>query len=319
MVTGLKCSPEASVASRSFVTLSTVKYQDLQIHVFRDGKELEALSSLYNHEVVVKASLDTFVTFYTVIDGRLEWLEYLNQDLYASGMLHAKVARTFDVKFKTLVVVTNRNCILTLVINLLGKHNIEPLDLTVQHKNGHGLVLAPNRQEVKLMCKISRANQIPRQFSLECKKGLLPGTFNASSKIHYYLNLDSLLTISHDVEKPYNCPPYSVKLLQSSCYKAQLYYEIRVSPSRGDLAEITVTAIETLFGGAYSIIHDEQGNNLVQLKTGTRLQGTFIFPVGTTDAGLHIYTPGGFSSDLGENPNTSLAHFLDFSVSYVSV
>lgn len=319
MVTSLQNFPEDILEPLSFFTLRTEKYRDFQIHVFGDGKEINTLSCLYNHTVMVKASVNTFVTFYTVINGRLEWLESLNTDLYASAMLQEGIAKTFHLKFKTLVVATNRNCILKIDINVLGKHSMGELDLQVKNKDGHALVLYPNSKEVKLMCKISKENHIPRQVSLLSKKNVSPFSFNVSSVLHYYVNLGSLLTISNDVDTFYRCLPYSVNLLQNSGYKARLHYDIVLTPSAGSTADITITAVESLSSNSYTFIQDEEGKALVHAKTGIRVEGTFIFPLGTKDVGLHIYTPNGFSVDVGENPNTALAHFLDFSVSYVSI
>lgn len=290
---------------------------DMYIHVFSTLRaEIATTSCLYNHKVSITSDRKATVTLYTVYNNRLEWLESVN-DVYASAVLTKDVSYTFILKFKVLVVTTSKRCQLQVCIDPLSQYT-PPANYSTFYENGHTVVEPPvcTEREKYIMCKISKEYSIPRQLPRLPRHSLSPLPVNIEH-IAYYLSLASMLTISNKVDIEYRYPPYSVKLIQSSNYQATLQYDIVLCPSAGQLAEITITAIESISASSYTLIKDKDGKELTHCKQGLRIQGTFLLPIGTPDVGLHIFTPYGFSADAGEDSDATLAQFKEFSINYV--
>ena len=127
-----------------------------------------------------------------------------------------------------------------------------------------------------------------------------------SPGMRYFLNLSAILTLSVDVPK-IAFPPYSLEVVGRN---ARLMYDILLSPSAGEQAEIHISAIKTLSESSYSVLTCQDGSELTRQSKGTRVSGVFELPEGCTNVGLHIWTPFGFSADIGQDPATCLAKFL---------
>lgn len=188
---------------------------------------------------------------------------------------------------KRLVVFTRYRCQLISVIQGKRKTSLVPALSPITKARGHALIAGHNSYQVCLVSVPSFSSSL------------------SISGMRYYLNLCSLLTLSVDVPG-IAYPPYSLRV-QSR--RARFVYDILLSPSAGEEAEIHISAIETLSEAAYSIL-SVNGKELTNISKGTRASGCFILPEGCSDVGLHIWTPLGFSADIGENPATCLAKFI---------
>ena len=308
-------------------TYELIKKNDIYIHIMKDKKsnclisqaksEKHSVSSaaelnvncIFNYKITVMANSDTTITLYTVINDQLEWLETV-EDVYATAQLNKNRAHGFICKFKSIVFVTSERCRLNIKIDpqkiiLLNKENY-----IFNNKRGHSIISV---DEIDNISSISRKNGISRRLNKDID------AFEVSiERMKYYLNLSAILTISNSIDNEYKYLPYSIKLNQSSKHRAILKYDIKLSPSAGDFAEITITAIESLSLDTYSIIKDND-KGLIHSKVGCNVKGEFALPIGTLDVGLHIYTPYGFSADIGQDPNTCLAIFNNLSISYIHI
>ena len=253
------------------------------------------------------------VMLYTDICGSLEWMADVN-DVYAKTEIASGASRCFAVRFKLLVVVSLTDAVLdVLIIPVIDRHY--PFDeLENKRSNGH-VRIALDAKESNNISSRSKKYALSTAVSHSLHPSLFspPGTTEITD-MSYYLNFNSLLTLYLPLHK---YPSYSVPLVMSKDYRAVLKYDIELSASAGEAADITLTAIESLSYDSYSIIKDETGKEITHVKSGIRVTGEFILPLLCSDVGIHIYTPYGFSADIGEDPRTSLAKFHMFEVRYV--
>jgi hypothetical protein len=159
-------------------------------------------------------------------------------------------------------------------------------------------------------------------YSTQLESQLKPLLFDAAAPpslmirgLKYHTQLNRLVTLSVQVDSHYAYPPFSVRTAPSS-RQVRLNYRIRVSPSAGDNAEITVSGIETTSTQGYAILQTTNGTAIANQHRGQRLEGSLLLPAGVLDVGLELFTPYGFSADIGSDPETSLAHFDVFRITY---
>lgn len=101
--------------------------------------------------------------------------------------------------------------------------------------------------------------------------------------------------------------PYSVKIPWSA--KTLVRYIIKTSPTEGDMATVKISCIETTSPNTYSFIRDKSNNKLSSNHNGCILDGSFLLPSGCLDVGFQLYTPLGFSCNIGEDDKTCMAKF----------
>jgi len=251
-------------------------------------------------KVTIRSDTETRVDVYDIVRGRgvLVW----SVDLVPS----VRASRIFG--FKNQILVSSTRCKLWIRTvptgDDSGRHHHHPNTLPVVKQRGHFRVMPIGDQTS------SPGRPIKDFFS----GGYVPVDVEIEG-MRYYLDVSSILTLSTSVlELGY--PPYSLSLERSTTHRAYLVYEIGLSPSEGESAEISLTAIESLSSGTYAIIKGDDGKELTQITKGSLARGEFPLPMFCSDAGIHIWTPYGFSVDIGQDPATSLAIFHSLRIEY---
>ncbi len=215
------------------------------------------------------------------------------------------------VDLKTWACYTNEDCLLTILVLPREKTTDDIPPVVVVSRKGH--------QRLCLKSPSRRAKELARQSHERAivvysnpSKTVIPTLMVNGLK--YYYSLNSLITLSIDLDNHLSYLPYSIKICNSS--PATLHYRIITSPSSGEGAHVTVTAIETISAIRYGIVADSSNKALVNHHQGSKLEGSFALPLGLSDVGLHLYCLYGFSVDVGQNPATDLARFEVFQVTY---
>lgn len=215
---------------------------------------------------------------------------------------------------KTWSCYTDEDCLLSILVRPLKKiSEDDEASVRVVPKEGHRrLLLKSLSPQAKKLAHQSHEQAIVLSPS-SASKIVIPTLMINGLK--YYYSLNSLITLSVDLDQHLSYLPYSIKISNSS--PAVLHYRIISSPSSGEDAHVTVTAIETISANRYGIIADSSNRPLVNHHQGSKLEGSFVLPSGLSDVGLHLYTLYGFSVDVGQNPATDLARFEVFQVTYL--
>lgn len=280
------------------------------IHYFTNYNcEIPCNNVLYSYKVSMCSSKCTKVLMYSLTSPTTMHLAYNVYNERVTTVLH-KHAQDSIINFKRLVIVTSEDCVVQLTLTQVPHVNSYALlEYTLKNSmDGHLIVTLPRSKCVRY--HIPRPC-VPIRMSLGAKKTTYKG-------IKYCITMNSLLTITEDLESSLKYPPYSVKLPQVHGSPLVLHYRIRVKASGGDSASVVVTCIESLSRSMYSILKDSKGNNISAQHTGCFLEGSLVLNGSPVDVGLHIHTPYGFVGDLGDNPDTDLVSILEFSVTYDS-
>lgn len=273
-------------------------------HCFGHGYEIPCDNLLYSYRVSIESDIPAKIVLYTLTSSDSHHItgDVFNQK---AAVVIEDNEVSFDINFKRLVLVTNKECKLQVKIQPLPYvDSYAYLDYTlVNNRAGHLVVKLPE--------SLYTSRPIPRSL---CSKAIPPSVNLTGFK--YCLTMNSVLTVTEGIRKDLRYPPYSVKLPQVNGVTTTVKYKISVKTSEGERADVTVTCIESLSRNRYSILKDEQGNNILTKHLGCDLEGSFVLTRCPVDVGLHIYTPYGFSGDIGDNPNTDLVEFIDFTLSY---
>lgn len=272
----------------------------VKLHRMRNSMYLHVLSEDISGSVSLLSKVCV-----RVISGENGRVELYN---ISAGCAHI-ITDVCYCSFKKLAIVTANVCLLEVEVKYSKQcyFHSHPVRISA----GRTLSLAPNPSPVSERLPLSPFFPLSSSSSSES-----PLTVKAVG-MKYYLDVSALLTLSVDMTE-LSYPPYSLRLDRSQTHRARLSYEIDLSPSEGEDAVITITAIETLGGGSYSPLVDEEGKELINTDKGTRIAGSFLLLPLCSDVGLHIFTPYGFSADIGQDPATSLAHFRMLEVEYIN-
>lgn len=309
----------ASYHSTSLRTSYVFRSEDNRyIHALAECASREAscfirtASCLCDYSISVKSDVDTRLIAYTRVGNGVEWLAD-SEDRYVKLRMRKGERCTFTAHLKSLAIVTLEECRLTVKMSSV-LNPPSPYD---------GIKRKTRKGHIKLKGADPSIRERSQLYGLPPKICRLlyqsPPTPPLGADIRgmmYSLNLSSLITLSCSVDVQYMCPPYSVALAKVGGYRAHLSYDIELSPSAGDAAQITLTAIESSSKGSYSIIQDDKGEDITHERQGRRVKGEFLLPALCPDVGIHIHTPYGFSADVGQDPATALAKFHSLSVRY---
>lgn len=272
------------------------------VHYFQDNNcEISCSEVLYSHRVKISTSCPTKLVTYTLTSPTtLHVASDVHNKLIAKKF---KSSWEFTANYKQLVLVTNKECKLHVtIVPVAYVDNYNSLEYTLTNrKDGH--------LTVKLPTSSCATKSIPRMLS----PGNAPDVTTYCG-LKYCLSMNSILTVTEDVPKELRYPPYSVKLPQVAGVVSTLKYRIVVKASEGDNAHVTVTCIESLSRNRYAILKDIKGDNIHNTHVGQVLEGSLKLTLCPIDVGLHIYTPYGFSGDLGDNPDKDLATIEEFTL-----
>ncbi len=290
---------------------------DKKFHILsNDSIEYVMESCLTAYKVKVRSNIKTKVRLYTIVKNKLYWLYDIYGD-QAYAKLTPCTVKTFVISEKVLAIATDKPCFIEYKVRKL---DISILDSKLNKfilESGHLVIFkCVHRKDKLIKQKHFDHHSLTRYLadrSLEDAKDF------KLTNIEYCINLASALSVTDNVENIHRYSPFSARLTQSKNYIAVLTYNIYTKPSAGDDAEITVTCIESISKNSYALLQGADGKPISAQITGTRLQGKFDLPIGCIDVGLHIYTPYGFSGDIGDDPNTDLIIFNLFKISYKAI
>lgn len=273
------------------------------VHYFRSSScEIPCDDVMYSHKVKVYSSSSTKLVAYTLTSPTTM---HTASDVYNKCIaMKVKSPIEFVVNYKRLVLVTSSECVLEVtIVPVTYVDNYIQLEYTLRNtRDGHLTVSLP-----ETWC-------VPRSIPRMLRSGsITPVTMYYGLK--YCLSMNAMLTVTEDVPKDMRYPPYSVKLPQMSGIVSTLRYKISIKASEGNTAQVTVSCIESLSRNRYALLKDKQGGNIHNVHQGQLLEGTFTLTECPVDVGLHIYTPYGFSGDIGDNPDKDLASIEEFTVS----
>ncbi|CAH6421359.1 Hypothetical protein POVR2_LOCUS362 [uncultured virus] len=292
---GLDMRARVPRASKRGETIEILKSGDMFVHLF--NIDLLALSVMHTYEISVLSNIDTRVVFYEKIDGTL-------YPLTSSKVGPCRVTKkTLNVKW--LALATERPCILQVKLTAqCFDHELSPSFELEETENGLTIVPTASQESVDEIVSNLQSNSLSLPIASLLPTGSKSLQF---SGIRYYIELDTAITLTDQVEEAYRYLPFSVK--SSSGGSVELVYSIRMKLAAGNSAVVKVSCIESISHNSYSIIKSVTGENLTNEHVGTVATGSFFLPPGTVDVGLAISTPYGFRGNLNDDPDTDLVKF----------
>jgi len=293
---------------------NTTRHKNKFVHSLDNFNcEIVVPSLTCDYQIKWKCDRETCIRFYNLVDGCFQYLVDSNDSYCRYIGNHG----SFTCKAKILIVATSDIVKLKLCLKACPFKTIF-LDNHLQVVNHKGHQTFIPKPEYELLSaklkKYSLRHSLHREL-VHCT--IVPETIEYNKFLVYYLNLASLVTITADVDADCRCTPFSVKLITANNLVALLEYEIELHTCAGEDAEITVTAIETLAADSYTELKDAQGQIVHSNHKGNLVKGSFRLPIGTTDIGLHIYTPYGYGDDTRQDKYKNIALFKSFKVGYI--
>lgn len=266
---------------RCYKTQSRIKTKFGYLHAF-GNPEIVFPMPLSNYQMFVESNQDTILKVYSYLSNQ----RYV---LLVGLQVEKGLNSCVEFSSKSLVFLTNKKAILSMSFSSVESSNNPPSKTFL--KNGH---------------KTSIVSCVEYDFfeRLATERTKFTTIIN---NLQYYQSFGALITITNKVRDESKYPPYSVRTNNAN----RLRYRIKTFPSAGDEAAITISAIETLSPNTYSVI-TLNNVKLISHQIGSLVEGIFDLPDDCRDVGLHIYTPYGFSCDIGKDPSTDLAFFEEF-------
>jgi hypothetical protein len=325
----IEVKPPKRIKSISARTLETKHIGNKYVHQF--SQYLIASSCLYSYQVIIISDTKTQVRIYDKFEGNLYRLtqkalhlkknpEILTNSNNISEYTKVRCSKLWttivnNLNFKEIAIITKVDCRLNVIIRPIPYKENVPFKYSLVEQDGN-YIISP----------IFTSNISQELFDYQVLKYRM-GALNFISpspiikneqidikNIQYYLNFSTVVSLTYNVDEQYKYPPYSVKVGNGTTGSAELSYSITMKPSAGSSADVKISCIESLSYNSYSILKDISGKELSANHTGNVATGSFILPKGIIDVGIHIYTPYGFSGDIGDNPATDLVHFDKFSL-----
>jgi hypothetical protein len=249
------------------------------------------LSSMHSHYITIISDKDTKIKLYTLKSGKPHFLRDVCGNKISRKCI-VGLPKSFLVNCKLFIVSTSNRCSLKIVITeveyIANKFNdYHPTELSVRYRSG----FLPGKN-------------LSLEESIDVKN------------INYFIDMNKLITSTIKVIDKYKHPPYSVVVPTLPGKRSKLIYEISCSPSSGDDSNVLVSCIETISKESYSVLLDDSKKKIERYHKGTSAIGEFILPFGCTDVGLILYSPYGFSCEIGENIDNCLATFKTFKIEF---
>jgi hypothetical protein len=329
VLNGIEVEPTKRPKSICMRTTHTKHMGNKYFHSF--PQYLIASSCLYSYEVIIISNIKTQIRIYDKFEENLYRLTEKALQFKKNGKMSIKSPHITDYKkgicsevwsaivnnlnFKEIVMVTKDDCILNVIIRPVSyKENI-PFEYSLIEQEGHYIISPIITNDIgqlffdALLLKYQRqslnyilSNPVVKDEQVDIKN------------IQYFLNFTTVVSSTYNVNEDYRYPPFSVKVGNGTTGSAELSYNIRMKTSAGSSADVKISCIESLSRDSYSILKDATGKELTASHTGELAVGSFMLPKGIIDIGIHIYTPYGFSGDIGDNPATDLVQFDKFSL-----
>lgn len=303
-----------------YKTAHRIKYRGKYIHCLRRLQDFICNTEIFmnvetsGYQITWKTTKSTHIRFYTLVSGSLEYLV----DISDNFARFVGTSGTFSSNTKIIGVATTDpvNVIMSWSPRSYKSYIDSPYYTLNSRLQGHQEYSVYNdyKQLSNDIKEYSSRHAVPRVLNTYTEA---PAPIEFAADLIYYLHLDSIITISTNIQTAYRCQPFSVKLEYGSNLTAVIDYQIQLSPCAETAAKITVTAIETVTADSYVNVLDTFGKSLISHHTGCLISGQFSLPVGLTDVGLHIYTPYGYGDDTSKNKYTDLAIFKSYRITYV--
>ena len=307
-------------------TKSVIKYEGKYIHVLEDNIYLQDLLCIHSYNVNVVSDKDTKIRLYTLMMGKLYW-QTDNSEFgvsFASEQLIGGIAIKFSINSKCVIFVTERKCKLSIAIDTIKKISSLKIPHELIENSGHSVIHPTLNEELKKSIMEHYALHSISLINIENRINDKRSVERYSEKnvdiygLEYYLYMSTILTITRNIKEEYRYPPYSIKLSSGQGIVTLIY---RLS-FNSDVDGVTITCIESLSKSTYAILrandgkklYKEHGNNIVNGRN--IAEGSFRLPDSCLDVGLHLYSPYGFSVDIGDDLNKDAVKFEKLTLVY---